>query len=48
VGTPMDDSRVAREFQALLRRAGLPHRRFYDPRHGCASLLLAQGYTLAS
>jgi integrase len=43
VGTPMDGSRVTREFQALLRRAGLPHMRFYDLRHGCASLLLAQG-----
>jgi hypothetical protein len=28
VGTPMDCGRVTREFQALLRRAGLPQMRF--------------------
>jgi integrase len=43
VGSPMDGSSVTHAFQALLRRAGLPHMRFYDLRHGCASLLLAQG-----
>jgi len=43
VGTPMDGSRVTREFQVVLRRAGLPHMRFYDLRHGTASLLPAQG-----
>ncbi len=32
-----------REFQALLRRAGLPRIRFHDLRHTCATLLLRCG-----
>ncbi len=43
VGTPMDGIAVTRRFQAVLREAGLPHQRFHDLRHACASLLLAQG-----
>jgi integrase len=43
VGTPMDGIAVTRRFQALLREAELPHQRFHDLRHACASLLLAQG-----
>jgi len=43
VGTPMDGVAVTKRFQAVLRRAGLPHQRFHDLRHACASLLLAQG-----
>ena len=43
VGTPMDGIAVTRRFQAILRTAGLPHQRFHDLRHACASLLLAQG-----
>jgi integrase len=43
VGTPMDGIAVTRRFQAVLRQAGLPHQRFHDLRHACASLLLAQG-----
>jgi integrase len=42
-GEPLDGSNVTHSFQRLLRRAGLPKMRFYDLRHGCASLLLAQG-----
>jgi integrase len=34
---------VTRRFQRILRRAGLPHQRFHDLRHACASLLLSQG-----
>jgi integrase len=30
-------------FQAQLVRAGIPKMRLHDLRHGCASLLLAQG-----
>lgn len=42
-GTPLDGNNVRHAFQAHLRRAGLPHQRFHDTRHACASLLLAQG-----
>ena len=31
---------------AYLRRAGLPHTRFHDLRHACATLLLLQGVEL--
>jgi integrase len=34
---------VTHRFQQLLATAGLPRRRFHDLRHGCATLLLAQG-----
>ena len=43
IGTPMDGIAVTRRFQALLAGASLPHQRFHDLRHACASLLLAQG-----
>ncbi len=42
-GTPLEGSSVTHRFQKLLRRADLPHLRFHDLRHACASLLLAQG-----
>ena len=42
-GTPLDGISVTRRFQRILRAAGLPHQRFHDLRHACASLLLAQG-----
>jgi integrase len=43
VGTPIDGISVTRRFQRILKAAGLPHQRFHDLRHACASLLLAQG-----
>ncbi|HEY8602181.1 MAG TPA: site-specific integrase [Thermomicrobiales bacterium] len=43
VGTPLDSRSVLRRFQDIVQRAGLPHQRFHDLRHACASLLLAQG-----
>jgi integrase len=42
-GRPLDGSNVTHDFQQALSEAGLPRMRFYDLRHGCASLLLAQG-----
>jgi integrase len=42
-GEPLDGTTVTHSFQRLLRRVGLPRMRFYDLRHGCASLLLAEG-----
>jgi len=43
VGTPLGPRNLARRFQALLRRAGLPARRFHDLRHSAASLMFARG-----
>jgi integrase len=43
VGTPIDGISVTRRFQRILLRAGLPHQRFHDLRHACASLLLSHG-----
>ncbi|HSH77958.1 MAG TPA: site-specific integrase [Herpetosiphonaceae bacterium] len=43
IGTPLDARNVLRRFQKLVATAGLPHQRFHDLRHCCASLLLAQG-----
>ena len=42
-GTGLEGSSVTHRFQKLLQRADLPHLRFHDLRHACASLLLAQG-----
>lgn len=42
-GKPLDARNVFRGFQRLLARAGLPHLRLHDLRHGCATLLIAQG-----
>lgn len=43
VGTPMIPRNLARQFQLLLRRAGLLARRFHDLRHTVASLMFARG-----
>ena len=42
VGTPINRHNLTRDFQALLRREGLPKIRFHDLRHTAASLLLAE------
>jgi integrase len=42
-GGPWHSSTITKTFQAHLAAAGLPRQRFHDLRHGCASLLLAQG-----
>jgi integrase len=41
-GKPLEAPTIARQFQALLRRAGLPRFRLYDLRHTYASQLLAE------
>jgi len=44
VGNPIEKGNLLRRsFAPLLERAGLPHIRFHDLRHACASLLLAAG-----
>lgn len=45
-GGPMDPETATKRFQRVLKREGLPHQRFLDLRHACASLLLAQGLDL--
>jgi len=42
-GTALEPRNVVRSFKRILQKAGLPDIRFYDLRHTCASLLLAQG-----
>ena len=42
-GSPVYVNNVSRTFSDLLRKSGLPVRRFHDLRHACASLLMAQG-----
>lgn len=46
IGTPLDARNVVRKYHNALRDAGLDLRRFHDLRHGCATLLLAQGVPL--
>jgi len=41
-GRPLDGLNVTRDFQRMLKKAGLPVRRFHDLRHTTASLLLYQ------
>jgi integrase len=43
LGTPLDPRNVLRHFARVLKAAGIPHVRFHDLRHSCATLLLAQG-----
>lgn len=37
---------ISKRFSRLLEQYGLPHIRFHDLRHSCASLLLNEGFTL--
>ena len=43
MGNPLDGVNVTHHLHSLMRASGLPEIRFHDLRHGCASLLLAQG-----
>jgi integrase len=46
IGTPLDSRNVTKAFQRVLAQAGLPHQRFHDLRHACATLLLEDGEDL--
>jgi integrase len=46
IGTPIDDRKILKEFNALVKAAKLPKQRFHDLRHACISLLGAQGVPL--
>jgi integrase len=41
-GTPLEPTSLLLQFAALLKRADLPHVRFHDLRHTCASFLVAE------
>lgn len=45
-GRPIAPDYVTHHFATLLRRNNLPHIRFHELRHSCASLLLSQGFAL--
>lgn len=45
-GKPYSPDYVTSKFSKLLKQKGLPHIRFHDLRHSCASMLLANGYTM--
>lgn len=46
IGTPIDDRKILKEFNALVEAAKLPKQRFHDLRHACISLRGAQGVPL--
>lgn len=43
---PFSPDYVSERFSNLLKRHGLPHIRFHELRHSCASLLINQGFNL--
>ncbi len=45
-GKPFAPDYVRKGFQRLLNKYQLPHIRFHDLRHSCASILLSKGFTL--
>ena len=45
-GRPFSPDYVSHHFNALLKKYGLPHIRFHELRHSCASILINQGATL--
>ncbi len=42
-GTPLNHAVVTRQFQTVLKKAGLRHQRFHDLRHCAASVMLSAG-----
>lgn len=45
-GTPFSPDYVSHGFSKLLKKNGLPHIRFHELRHSCASFLVNNGFTL--
>lgn len=45
-GRPYSPDYISHAFSKLLEKYNLPHIRFHELRHSCASLLIAQGYGL--
>ena len=46
IGDIMKPNFLTVHFSAVLKENGMPHIRFHDLRHSCASLLFAQGVSL--
>jgi integrase len=42
-GSPVENGTVLRQFQRLVKEAGMPKMRLHDLRHSCATLLLSRG-----
>lgn len=45
-GNPISPDYATKGFSKLLKRYNMPHIRFHDLRHSCASILLSKGFTL--
>lgn len=45
-GKPYTPDYITKTFSKLLKKYDMPHIRFHDLRHCCASLLISKGYTL--
>ncbi len=45
-GKPYSPDYVSSKFSKLLKKYNLPHIRFHDLRHSCASILVSKGFTL--
>lgn len=45
-GTPFDPDYITHHFSALLKKYDMPHIRFHELRHSCASILIVSGMTL--
>ena len=45
-GKPYSPDYITSKFSKLLKKHNLPHIRFHDLRHSCASLLISKGFTL--
>ena len=43
LGKPLNERNITRSFHRYLEAAGLARMRFYDMRHTCGALLIAQG-----
>ena len=45
-GHPYSPDYISHHFAKVLKRHGLPHIRFHELRHSCASMLISMGFTL--
>lgn len=45
-GQPNLPDYISRKFSKILKQHGMPHIRFHELRHSCASLLIVQGFSL--